>query len=184
MNGNISAYFGDRSILVSLIKDSKAPEKLMLAENYLFGRTLRVGVPPRRRDFRLAVDRRLATSIGAGAIATILRRTFGDQTKPGQVLQTLYLGRPDCPISDRRKRLHTLMRLVPARGPAGLDDERHRELAMRGAGVFHDGLHEPARSPRPRLPAPRTEVRHGPAATCARAAFRRRGRPGCGPLRA
>src|SRR5271156_6389608 len=31
-----------------------------------------------------------------------------------------------------------LMRLVPAPGPAGLDDERHRELAMRRAGTFHD----------------------------------------------
>src|SRR5215472_14056384 len=33
--GKISAYFADRSILVSLIADSKAPGKLMLAENYL-----------------------------------------------------------------------------------------------------------------------------------------------------
>lgn len=33
-----------------------------------------------------------------------------------------------------------LMRLVPAAGPAGLDDERDRELAMWGAGAFHDRL--------------------------------------------
>ena len=31
----ISAYFGDRSILISLIAESKSPAKLMLAENYL-----------------------------------------------------------------------------------------------------------------------------------------------------
>ena len=31
-DGKIAAYFGDRSILVSLSKDSKAPEKLLLAE--------------------------------------------------------------------------------------------------------------------------------------------------------
>jgi hypothetical protein len=30
------------------------------------------------------------------------------------------------------------MRLVPALGPAGLDDERYRELAMRRAAAFHD----------------------------------------------
>jgi len=33
--GKISAYFGDRPILLFLIKDSKAPEKLRLADDYL-----------------------------------------------------------------------------------------------------------------------------------------------------
>src|SRR5262249_43617317 len=31
-----------------------------------------------------------------------------------------------------------LVGFVPAPGPTGLDDERHRELAMRLAGAFHD----------------------------------------------
>jgi ABC-type amino acid transport substrate-binding protein len=34
-DNKISAYFADLSILESLIKDSNAPDKLMLAENYL-----------------------------------------------------------------------------------------------------------------------------------------------------
>src|ERR1700757_3035956 len=34
-DGKISAYFGDRVILISLIKESKAPGNLKLAENYL-----------------------------------------------------------------------------------------------------------------------------------------------------
>src|SRR5277367_1682943 len=35
-------------------------------------------------------------------------------------------------------RAPALMSLVPASGPAGLDDQRHRELAMWSAGAFHD----------------------------------------------
>src|SRR5919197_1928682 len=41
----------------------------------------------------------------------------------------------------RRKfgdRFSSLVRLVPAPGPAGFDDERHRKLAMWRAGAFHD----------------------------------------------
>ena len=35
------------------------------------------------------------------------------------------------------------MYLVPAPGPAGLDNERHREFAAGRAGAFHDVLDEP-----------------------------------------
>jgi hypothetical protein len=35
------------------------------------------------------------------------------------------------------------MRLVPVPAAAGFDDEGHRELAMRCAGAFHDGLDDP-----------------------------------------
>src|SRR5215472_9026399 len=37
---------------------------------------------------------------------------------------------------------HALMRLVPAAGPAGLDDERHQEFAMWLAGAFHHPLND------------------------------------------
>ena len=40
-DGKISAYFGDRSILLFLIKDSKAPEKLRLADDYLMSSPMR-----------------------------------------------------------------------------------------------------------------------------------------------
>ncbi len=40
--GKISAYFGDRSILLFLIKDSKAPEKLRLADDYRVEPTTRL----------------------------------------------------------------------------------------------------------------------------------------------
>jgi ABC-type amino acid transport substrate-binding protein len=34
-DGKITAYFADKSVLESLIKDSKAPDKLIIAQNYL-----------------------------------------------------------------------------------------------------------------------------------------------------
>jgi ABC-type amino acid transport substrate-binding protein len=95
-DGNISAYFADRSILISLIKDSKAPKKLMLAENYLSVEPYALALPRGDEDFRLAVDRALSHIYRSGEIAAVFKRTFGD-AQPGQTLQTLYLiaGLPD-----------------------------------------------------------------------------------------
>jgi ABC-type amino acid transport substrate-binding protein len=93
----VSAYFGDRSILVSLIRDSKAPNKLMLAENYLSVEPYALALPHGDEDFRLAVDRALSHIYRSGEIGAIFKRTFGDKTNPGEVLLTLYLvsGLPD-----------------------------------------------------------------------------------------
>src|SRR6516162_11191740 len=68
-DGKISAYFGDRSILVSLIKDSKAPGKLVLAENYLSVEPYALALPHGDDDFRLAVDRALSHIYRSGEIA-------------------------------------------------------------------------------------------------------------------
>jgi ABC-type amino acid transport substrate-binding protein len=57
-DGKISAYFGDRSILLFLIKDSKAPEKLRLADDYLTVEPYALALPRGDTDFRLAVDPR------------------------------------------------------------------------------------------------------------------------------
>jgi polar amino acid transport system substrate-binding protein/glutamate/aspartate transport system substrate-binding protein len=96
-DGKVSAYFGDRSILVSLINNSKAPGKLKLAENYLSVEPYALALPRGDADFRLAVDRALSHIYRSGEIAAIFKRTFGDSTKPGDVLQTLYIisGLPD-----------------------------------------------------------------------------------------
>ena len=96
-DGKISAYFGDRSILVSLIRASKAPRKLALAENYLSVEPYALALPHGDDEFRLAVDRALSHIYRSGEIAGIFNRTFGANAKPGQVLQTLYLitGLPD-----------------------------------------------------------------------------------------
>ncbi len=96
-DAKVSAYFGDRSILVSLIRDSKAPNKLMLAENYLSVEPYALALPHGDEDFRLAVDRALSHIYRSGEIGAIFKRTFGDNAKPAEVLLTLYLvsGLPD-----------------------------------------------------------------------------------------
>lgn len=89
-DGKIAAYFGDRSILVSLGNQSKAPDKLLLAEAYLSIEPYALALPRGDEDFRLAVDRALSHIYRNGQIAGIFKRTFGD-ANPGQTLQTLYL---------------------------------------------------------------------------------------------
>ena len=90
-DGKISAYFGDRSILLFLIKDSKAPEKLRLADDYLSVEPYALALPRGDSDFRLAVDRALSHIYRSGEIVSIFERTFGGKAKPSQILQALYL---------------------------------------------------------------------------------------------
>ena len=89
--GKISAYFGDRSILLFLIKDSKAPEKLRLADDYLTVEPYALALPRGDSDFRLAVDRALSHIYRSGEIAAVFQRTFGGKAEPSQILRTLYL---------------------------------------------------------------------------------------------
>jgi polar amino acid transport system substrate-binding protein/glutamate/aspartate transport system substrate-binding protein len=96
-DGKISAYFGDRSILLFLIKDSKTPEKLRLADDYLSVEPYALALPRGDSDFRLAVDRALSHIYRSGEIAAIFQRSFGGKAEPSQILRTLYLisGLPD-----------------------------------------------------------------------------------------
>jgi polar amino acid transport system substrate-binding protein/glutamate/aspartate transport system substrate-binding protein len=96
-DGKISAYFGDRSILLFLIKDSKAPEKVRLADDYLSIEPYALALPRGDSDYRLAIDRALSHIYRSGEIGPIFEHTFGGRAKPSQILQTLYLisGLPD-----------------------------------------------------------------------------------------
>jgi len=96
-DGKISAYFGDRSILLFLVRDSKAPDKLRLADDYLSVEPYALALPRGDSDFRLAVDRALSHIYRSGEIVSVFERTFGGKAKPSQILQTLYLisGLPD-----------------------------------------------------------------------------------------
>jgi ABC-type amino acid transport substrate-binding protein len=89
--GKISAYFADRSILLALARDSKAPGKLRLADEYLTVEPYALALPHGDEDFRLAVDRALSHIYRSGEISAIFERTFGAKTKPTQILQTLYV---------------------------------------------------------------------------------------------
>jgi ABC-type amino acid transport substrate-binding protein len=90
-DGKISAYFGDRSILLFLIKQSQAPDKLRLADDYLSVEPYALALPRGDSDFRLAVDRALSHIYRSGEIVSIFQRTFGGKVEPSQILRTLYV---------------------------------------------------------------------------------------------
>ena len=93
----ISAYFADRAILQSLLKDSKDPKKLMLADNYLTVEPYALALPHGDEDFRLAVDRALSHLYRNGEITKIFAASFKGEMEPSGILKTLYLitGLPD-----------------------------------------------------------------------------------------
>lgn len=90
-DGKVSAYFADRAILMFLAQQSKAPGKLLIADNYLTIEPYALALPRGDEDFRLAVDRALSTIYRSGDIVAIFTRTFGKATKPSGMLQTLYV---------------------------------------------------------------------------------------------
>jgi len=95
--GKVSAYFADRSILLVLIANSKAPDKLRLADGYMSIETYALALPRGDNDFRLEVDRALSHIYGSEEISAIFKRTFGINPVAGSMLQTVYLisGLPD-----------------------------------------------------------------------------------------
>jgi polar amino acid transport system substrate-binding protein/glutamate/aspartate transport system substrate-binding protein len=90
-DGATSAYFAERDILTSLLRDSKAPEKLMVAENYLTIEPYALALPLGDHEFRLAVDRALSHIYLSGEIGTIFQQTFSSKAKPSQLLKTLFV---------------------------------------------------------------------------------------------
>ena len=79
----------DRSILMSLVSKSKAPDNLHLADNYMTLEPYALALPRGDEDFRLAVDRALSHIYRSGEIAAIMHRAFGD-VPPSNTLQMLY----------------------------------------------------------------------------------------------
>jgi ABC-type amino acid transport substrate-binding protein len=90
-DGTISGYFGDRDILTVLLRDSKAPDKLMVADNYLTIEPYALALPYGDDKFRLAVDRALSHIYLSDEINKIFERSFSAKAKPSQLLRTLFL---------------------------------------------------------------------------------------------
>jgi ABC-type amino acid transport substrate-binding protein len=90
-SGKIDAYFADHAILAYLIASSQAPQKLILADNYLSIEPYALALPRGDEDFRLAVDTALSRIYRSGDIRTIFAHAFGAQARPGAALQALYL---------------------------------------------------------------------------------------------
>jgi polar amino acid transport system substrate-binding protein/glutamate/aspartate transport system substrate-binding protein len=89
--GTVVAYFGDRAILSYLAAKSAEPSKLRLANNYFSLEPYALALQHGDSDFRLAVDRTLSRIYRSGEIGAIFGHTFGTQTQPSDMLQTLYL---------------------------------------------------------------------------------------------
>jgi ABC-type amino acid transport substrate-binding protein len=96
-DGTVSAYFGDRSILLFLAQNSKGPDKLRLADQYLTIEPYGLALFHGDERFRLAVDRALSHIYRSDAIEKIFANTFGGKVNPRQILQSLYVisGLPD-----------------------------------------------------------------------------------------
>ena len=96
--GQISAYFGDRSVLLFLLKDvSKEPEKLRIAEDYLTVEPYALALPRGDEDFRLAVDTALSHIFRSNEINKIFDQNFAGKLKRSDLIEALYVisGLPD-----------------------------------------------------------------------------------------
>ena len=90
-DGTIAGYFAERDVLTALLRDSLAPDKLMVADNYLTIEPYALALPYGDDKFRLAVDRALSHIYLSEEINQIFERTFSAKAKPSQLLRTLYL---------------------------------------------------------------------------------------------
>jgi len=96
-DGKTAAYLADRAILVFLLQNSKAVDKLRIAENYLSVEPYALALPLGDQDFRLAVDTALSRIYRSGDVLAIFNETFGGKVYPTSLLKTLYAvsGVPD-----------------------------------------------------------------------------------------
>src|SRR5580700_395524 len=91
-DGETLAYFGDRSILIFLIKDrSKAPEKLEILEDYLTVEPYALALAHGDEDFRLAVDTALSHIYRSNEIIAIYDQSFGGKLKRSDLMDALYV---------------------------------------------------------------------------------------------
>ena len=89
-NGEVSAYFADRGILLYLMAGSGKPEALRVSTDYFSFEPYALALPRGDDAFRLEVDRTLSRLYRSGAIVPIFRNAFGN-AEPSDVLRSLYL---------------------------------------------------------------------------------------------
>jgi polar amino acid transport system substrate-binding protein/glutamate/aspartate transport system substrate-binding protein len=90
-SGKVAAYFADQTILVSLLNQSKEPEKLAIAEEYLTMEPYALALPRGDDAFRLAVDTALSHIYRSGEIGAVFQSAFGPNIRPTEMLKTLYM---------------------------------------------------------------------------------------------
>ncbi|HEV8391628.1 MAG TPA: amino acid ABC transporter substrate-binding protein [Dongiaceae bacterium] len=86
--GEITAYFGDRTILEDRLRRIAADSHLLLADNYLTIEPYALAMPV-DHDFRLAVDRALSHLFRSGGMVKVFRKSFDEKAKPSDLIKML-----------------------------------------------------------------------------------------------
>ena len=89
--GEIAAYFGDQAILIFLASRSEAPEKLKLSNRQFTFEPYALALARGDSEFRLLVDRTLASIYRSGTIDQLFANAFGKNADATPALRTLYL---------------------------------------------------------------------------------------------
>jgi len=91
VGGELAAYFADRAILIGQLRGNPAREALRISDRYYTHESYALAFERGDDDFRLLVDVVLSRLYRSGDIADVFVATFGADTKPTDVLRTLYL---------------------------------------------------------------------------------------------
>ena len=86
--GEVTAYFGDRTILEDRLRRIPTETQLMLADNYLTIEPYALAMPI-DHEFRLAVDRALSHLFRTGGMIKVFRKSFDPKAKPSDLIKML-----------------------------------------------------------------------------------------------
>lgn len=84
----ITAYFGDRTILEDRLRRVVSESELLLADNYLTIEPYALAMPI-DHEFRLAVDRSLSHLFRTGGMIKVFRKSFDPNAKPSDLIKML-----------------------------------------------------------------------------------------------
>lgn len=88
--GDLAAYFADQGILLFLLLNSGAQDRLWLSGRFFTREPYALALPRGDNDFRLFVDRSLSRLYRDGPIGQLFTKSFG-MAKPSQLVEALYL---------------------------------------------------------------------------------------------
>jgi polar amino acid transport system substrate-binding protein/glutamate/aspartate transport system substrate-binding protein len=86
--GEVTAYFGDRTILEDRLRRIPTETELLLADNYLTIEPYALAMPI-DHEFRLAVDRALSHLFRTGGMIKVFRKSFDPKAKPSDLIKML-----------------------------------------------------------------------------------------------
>lgn len=95
-SGQIDAYFGDQSILFTMMLAADSAKTLSISDNTLTVEKQGLVLPRGDADFRLAVDAAISEMYRSGRMAEIFKTNLPG-ANPGLALQALFVIAPDLP---------------------------------------------------------------------------------------